>query len=92
MKDIYISKSAIISILVGMVPGIIGLLLVMLGRLERIELLLGIYGVKKWWDYFINSENKYAMKLAKFFSIRTLQVMREEEEIKIEVLEEGESY
>lgn len=47
-------------------------------------LVLIIYGMKKWWDRFINSENRHAMNIAKLFSMKTLQTKRAEEEHKIE--------
>ena len=50
-------------------------------------LVLIIYGVKKWWDRFINSENRHAMNIAKLFSLKTLQTKRAEEERKIEEYE-----
>lgn len=72
---------------VGMVCGIVGFLIVLRTKLKWIGLILVIYGIKKCWNFFINSKNRYAVKVAKLFSIKTLQTKREEEELKIEVLE-----
>ncbi len=72
---------------VGTVCGIAGFLMMLWTNFKWIGLLLMIYGIKKWWDFFINSENKYAVKVAKLFSIKTLQTKRAEEEMKIEILE-----
>lgn len=49
-----------------------------------------IYGVKKWWDRFINSENRHAMNIAKLFSLKTLQTKKSEEERKLEEYEKNE--
>lgn len=62
-----------------------GLFLVLtIPALALTGLVLIIYGMKKWWDRFINSENRHAMSIAKLFSLKTLQTKRAEEERKIE--------
>lgn len=65
-----------------------GLFLVLfVPALALMGLVFMIYGVKKWWDRFINSENRHAMNVAKLFSLKTLQTKKAEEERKIEEYE-----
>lgn len=70
---------------IGTVCVIGGLFLVLvMPALALMGLAFIIYGVKKWWDCFINSENRHAMNAAKLFSLKTLQTKKAEEERKIE--------
>lgn len=70
---------------IGTVCVIGGLFLVLvMPALALMGLAFMIYGVKKWWDCFINSENRHAMNIAKLFSLKTLQTKKAEEERKIE--------
>lgn len=65
-----------------------GLFLVLaIPALALMGLVFMIYGVKKWWDRFINSENRHAMNIAKLFSLKTLQTKKAEEQHKIEEYE-----
>lgn len=75
---------------IGTVCIIIGLLIIVLNAflIKPIGLLFIIYGVKKWWNFFINSRNRYALKISSFFSIKTLQTKRAIVERKIEELEQ----
>lgn len=75
------------------IPGTIclitGLPMVMLNisAIKPIGILLIIYGVKKWWDFFINSRNEFAFKISCFLSKKTLQTKIAREESKIKELE-----
>ena len=74
----------------GTVCIIIGLLIIVLNVffIRPIGFLSIFYGVKKWWNFFINSRNRYALKISSFFSIKTLQTKRAIVERKIEELEQ----
>ena len=76
------------------IPGticlIMGIPIVMLNLsvLKPAGLLLIFYGVKKWWDYFINSRNEFAFQISSFLSKKTLQTKIAREESKIKELEQ----
>ncbi len=36
-------------------------------ELKSVGLVVMIYGGKKWWNFFINSKNRYAVEVARFF-------------------------